>query len=224
MKDLSQCRTEIDAIDAQLVALFEQRMRVSRDVALCKAEKHMDILDASREEAVLAGRAALVSEDALRAPTVALYREIMRLSREEQRRFLESRSQSALVAYNGVPGAFSEEAVVGFFGEDCARINFKTFDEVFAAVADGHARYGVVPVENSSSGSINTVYDLMGREQWSGSVTGVSDMQRSTPVTWNLTDKAGRRVPRGIYLYRATVSEPGGEPCECGTKRIAVTD
>ena len=49
MKDLSQCRTEIDAIDAQLVALFEQRMRVSRDVALCKAEKHMDILDASRE-------------------------------------------------------------------------------------------------------------------------------------------------------------------------------
>ena len=163
MKDLSQCRTEIDAIDAQLVALFEQRMRVSRDVALCKAEKHMDILDASREEAVLAGRAALVSEDALRAPTVALYREIMRLSREEQRRFLESRSQSALVAYNGVPGAFSEEAVVGFFGEDCARINFKTFDEVFAAVADGHARYGVVPVENSSSGSINTVYDLMGQ-------------------------------------------------------------
>ena len=69
-----------------------------------------------------------------------------------------------------------------------------------------------------------TVYDLMGREQWSGSVTGVSDMQRSTPVTWNLTDKAGRRVPRGIYLYRATVSEPGGEPCESGTKRIAVTD
>ena len=69
-----------------------------------------------------------------------------------------------------------------------------------------------------------TVYDLMGREQWSGSVTGVSDMQRSTPVTWNLTDKAGRRVPRGIYLYRATVSEPGGEPCESSTKRIAVTD
>lgn len=69
-----------------------------------------------------------------------------------------------------------------------------------------------------------TVYDLMGREQWSGSVTGVSDMQRSTPVTWNLTDKSGRRVPRGIYLYRATVSEPGGEPCDSGTKRIAVTD
>ena len=163
MKDLSQCRAEIDAIDTQLVALFEQRMRVSRDVALYKAENHMDILDASREEAVLAGRAAMVGEDALRAPTVALYREIMRLSREEQRRFLESRSQSALVAYNGVPGAFSEEAVVGFFGEDCARINFKTFDEVFAAVADGRAKYGVVPVENSSSGSINTVYDLMGQ-------------------------------------------------------------
>ena len=163
MKDLIQCRAEIDEIDCQLVALFEQRMRVSRNVALYKAEHRMDILDASREGVVLKSRAAMVDEDVLRPAAMTFFREVMRLSRDEQRRFLESRAQSSLVAYSGVPGAFSESAVVGFFGEDCERVSFKTFEEVFAAVAEGRTKYGVVPVENSSSGSINTVYDLMGK-------------------------------------------------------------
>ena len=111
MKDLSQCRAELDAIDRQLVALFEERMRISRDVALYKHENHMNILDASREDAVLQSRAALITEDVLRQPTVQLFREIMRLSREEQRRVLDSMSETKTVAYMGIPGAFGESAV-----------------------------------------------------------------------------------------------------------------
>ena len=163
MKDLTQCRAEIDAIDTKLIALFEERMRVARDVASYKQEHHMDILDSSREQAVLNSRAARVSEDALRQPAIELFRELMRLSREEQRRYLDTLSQSRLIAYCGVPGAFSESAVVGFFGEACERIHFRTFEEVFAAVSNGSARYGLVPVENSSSGSVNDVYDLLGK-------------------------------------------------------------
>lgn len=162
MKDIKQCRAEIDAIDTQLIQLFEARMRVARDVALYKHENHMDILDAAREEVVLASRASRVQEEVFRQPAVELFRTLMRLSREEQRRFLESMSSTQRVAYAGVPGAFAESAVVGFFGDDCERVNYKTFEEIFAAVAAGKAKYGVVPVENSSSGSINTVYDLMG--------------------------------------------------------------
>ena len=163
LKDLSACRAEIDAIDAQLVALFEQRMRVSRDVVRYKHAHHMDILDASREQAVLASRAAQVSEDALRQPATELFREIMRLSREEQRRCLDELCSGRRVAYSGVPGAFGESAVIAFFGEDCERVSMRTFEEVFSAVAGGEVKYGVVPVENSSSGAINDVYDLMGR-------------------------------------------------------------
>ena len=100
---------------------------------------------------------------ALAQSVMALFTEIMRLSREEQRRYLEEQTETKRIAYSGVPGAYSECAVVGFFGDDCERVNFKTFEEVFAAVADGKARYGVVPVENSSSGSINDVYDLLGK-------------------------------------------------------------
>ena len=163
MKELSQCRAELDAIDRQLVALFEERMRVSRDVALYKHANHMNILDASREDAVLQSRAAMIGEDALRQPTMALFREIMRLSREEQRRIIDEINASHTVAYMGVPGAFGESAVIGFFGEDCERVYYKTFEEVISAVSRGEVKYGVLPVENSSSGSITTVYDLLGK-------------------------------------------------------------
>ena len=162
MKDLIQCRAEIDAIDRQIVRLFEERMRVSRDVVRYKHANHMNILDTSREEAVLASRAQMAEEDVLRGPVTELYRELMRLSREEQQRCLDALCEDSVVAYSGVPGAFGESAVIGLFGADCERVSYKTFEEVFAAVAEGRVKYGVVPVENSSSGSINTVYDLMG--------------------------------------------------------------
>lgn len=163
MKDIAQCRAEIDAIDAKLAVLFEQRMLVARDVALYKQANHLDILDPAREEAVLRSRAESIAEADLRPVAMDFFRDVMRRSREEQYRYLNARIRASSVAYGGVPGAFSESAVVGFFGEDCVRVNFKTFEEVFSAVADERVRYGVVPVENSSSGSVNTVYDLMGK-------------------------------------------------------------
>ena len=65
------------------------------------------------------------------------------------------------------------------------------------------------------------VYDLQGREQWSDTATGRSDMFVSTPITWNLTDRSGRRVPRGIYVYRATVTTDGEQETS-ESRRIAV--
>jgi hypothetical protein len=67
-----------------------------------------------------------------------------------------------------------------------------------------------------------TVYDLLGRPVWTGSQTGMSDMFTSVPVTWNLTDNAGRRVNRGIYIYRASITTDD-ETFETASRRIAVT-
>jgi hypothetical protein len=67
-----------------------------------------------------------------------------------------------------------------------------------------------------------SVYDLMGRPVWSGSAKGLSDMFTSSPVTWNLCDSAGSRVRRGIYVYRASVTEDG-EVYESAARKIAVT-
>ena len=67
------------------------------------------------------------------------------------------------------------------------------------------------------------VFDLLGRPVWTSTMTGMSDTLRSFPVTWNLTDRAGRRVNRGIYLYRASITDPEGHTSATETRRIAVT-
>ena len=67
------------------------------------------------------------------------------------------------VLYQGEPGAYAEEAAARFFGEDMPRERVRTWEDIFLALREGQADYGVVPIENSSTGSINGVYDLLGR-------------------------------------------------------------
>lgn len=66
------------------------------------------------------------------------------------------------------------------------------------------------------------VFDLLGRPLWQHTETGRSDMHMTAPLKWDLTDSAGRRVPRGIYLYRATVTEEGGQRATSESRKIAV--
>lgn len=160
---LDESRKAIDRIDTQIVRLFAERMQQSRIIAEYKKAHSLPILNAEREAAVLQSRAEMTDDPHLSADIKALFKEIMRLSKDEQYRYLDSRLTGEAVAYCGIPGAFSESAVVSFFGESSMRLPFRTFDEVFSAVAGGQARYGVVPVENSSSGSVSDVYDLLGR-------------------------------------------------------------
>ena len=160
---LNDSREAIDRIDTQIVRLFTERMQHSRMIADYKETHHLPILNAEREADVLRSRAEMADDPHLSADITALFKEIMRLSKDEQYRYLDSKRTGKAVAYCGIPGAFSESAVVSFFGDGSERFSFRTFDEVFAAVADDRARYGVVPVENSSSGSVSDVYDLLGK-------------------------------------------------------------
>ncbi len=68
------------------------------------------------------------------------------------------------VVYQGVPGAFSEDAAVAFLGEAAPRDAVPRFVDVFDAVASSRARYGVVPIENTLAGSVHAVYDLLGEK------------------------------------------------------------
>ena len=92
MRDLEDCRKEIDEIDAEIVKLFERRMNVSHDIALYKQAHYMDILNPAREDAVLRSRAHQAASPELAQSVMSTFGEIMRLSREEQRRYLEART------------------------------------------------------------------------------------------------------------------------------------
>ena len=83
-REISQLRRELDEVDRELVALFERRMEISREVAAYKRGRGLPVLDAAREEQVLQSRQEMLRDGRLAAGCRALFQEIMRLSREEQ--------------------------------------------------------------------------------------------------------------------------------------------
>lgn len=184
MRDLQQCRAEIDRLDRQIVALFEERMAVCREVGAYKVAHHLPVLDEERERQVLQAKAELLQDAGLRPQVIALFETIMAGSRSLQRRMVTETDPAKVgdleayqamrhwsgqplteqrVLYQGQPGAYCEEAAMGFFGDDCQRMNLKTWDGVFRGVKEGFGDFGVVPIENSSTGSINDVFDLLGQ-------------------------------------------------------------
>ena len=180
MSELKQLRDQIDVIDRQIAALFQQRMGVTYQVGQYKVRNHMNVLDESREKEVLAAKAALTDDPALQGDLTTLFEGIMSISRKQQRRLVqendpwfdryladraEARTPPATprVLYQGEPGAYADEAAALFFGEDIPREKVRTWEEIFVALKEGRADYGVVPIENSSTGSINPIYDLLAR-------------------------------------------------------------
>ena len=181
--DLQDYRKQIDEIDDQLVKLFEQRMEVTRGIVAYKQEHGMKILDAGREREKLASVCAKVKPE-LRNYTSVLYSSIFELSRSYQSRqmtkFTEL-SQKITDAIENTPRLFPENASVAVSGVEGAYAQIATekmfkmpfilymnnFQGVFAAIEGGLAQYGVVPIENSTAGSVKQVYDLMIRHNFS---------------------------------------------------------
>ena len=95
MKTLEEARAAIDAVDQEIVRLFEKRMTLCRDVAQYKIAHHMPVLDRSREEIVLASRMSMLKERRWAGDVRALYECIMACSRAEQERILREEGEDA---------------------------------------------------------------------------------------------------------------------------------
>lgn len=180
--DLSEIRREINDIDEQMIALFKKRMETVVEVAKYKQENHMPVLDRTRERQVLCRVAELAGED-LEHYAKMLYTTLMDVSRNHQRNFLDMGSPlaemieeavaktpdkfptRAVVACQGTEGAYSQQACDQIF-EFANIMYFDSFDAVFNAVEKGMCRYGILPIENSSAGSVAQVYDLMEKHRF----------------------------------------------------------
>lgn len=153
---LQQARAEIDAVDAEMAALFERRMRAVADVARYKAETGKPVFDAAREAAVLDKNAARITDETLRPYYRAFLSDAMAVSRAYQR----ARLGRDTAAYQGVPGAWSQIALQRLF-PFARQTACTTWGEVFDAVQSGNAQFGVLPFENSNAGDVSTVLDLL---------------------------------------------------------------
>lgn len=178
--DLQDLRQQINDIDAQLVPLFLKRMGVSLEVAKYKQANNKPVLDKTRERELLKRVSEMTDDKDLSLYTRLLYADIMGLSRSYQHKFLEADGtplsaqilkaaekyaksdlpETAVVACQGVEGAYSSLACERLFKNPDIMF-FKDWEGVFAAVQQGLCRYGILPIENSTAGSVNHVYDLM---------------------------------------------------------------
>ncbi len=176
MQDLLEIRKEIDKIDKQMVALFEERMTLTQGVAQYKSKTGKAVLDKERENSKLETLQSLVQSEYNKYPVKELFTQIMSMSRKYQYSLIESYSselafekvaklplnEQSKVVFFGEPGSYSEQAMIEYFGEQ--KFNCfpaETFKEVMEAVHSGKADYGVLPIENSSTGGIQDIYDLL---------------------------------------------------------------
>ena len=181
--DIQELRHQIDEIDDQLVELFTQRMAVAANISAYKKERNLPIYVPAREREKLQDVAKKAGVD-MANYTQVLYSMIFELSRSYQSKLGDSVSplyqniteaiqntpklfpQQAMVACQGVEGAYSQIACEKMFKKP-GILYFKNFEGVFQAIDKGLCQYGILPIENSTAGSVKKVYDLMIRHSFS---------------------------------------------------------
>ena len=174
---LEQMREEINQIDQELVDLFRRRMELSKSIGAYKQANQLPVQDPARERELL-GRVAEQAGEELSEYAQSVYQTILAVSRSYQNAESTRRSgtyqqiqamlektpelfpQRASVACQGVEGAFSQLACQRLFKLPNIMF-FQSFEHVFKAVESGMCQFGVLPIENSTAGSVNKIYDLM---------------------------------------------------------------
>ena len=174
--ELSEIRKEIDVIDDRMLELFLQRMSLVEEIADYKNERNMPIINRGREREILSKVAKQAGN--LELDPYHLFTTLFQLAKARQAELLSAPSKvgatiqaaldagaavfpkTGLVACQGVEGANSQTACDRLFPRGELRY-VNTFDDVVRAVEEGECQFGVLPIENSSNGSVRAAYDLL---------------------------------------------------------------
>lgn len=171
--NLLKLRNRINSIDQQLVKLFEERMETVAAIAEHKKINNMKILDSSREKEVIERAISLLENKSLKDYITFFIEDLMTISKQYQIEKVqdcllpdgdeknETVKPNAPVGFYGQAGSFCEEATIQYFGEDYTRKGYVRFDEVISALLSSEICVGMLPVENSSTGTITEVIDLI---------------------------------------------------------------
>lgn len=183
MTDLENYRNRINEIDQKLLKLIEERLEIASKIGKYKLEHNKPVLDIKRENALLK-KISENSQEKFKGYNRNLWSSIMSISKAYQHSLFDEKSDltdkiadsikntprlfpaDAVVACQGIEGAYSNLAANKLFTNPDI-MYFKDFEDVFSAVKNGLCKYGVLPVENSTAGSVNRVYDLMSKNKFS---------------------------------------------------------
>ena len=168
-QDLAALRKSLDDIDAVLVSALGERARLARQIAQVKADGAGPVRDADRETALLQHRSAFGERLGLDPAFVRrIFREILDDSVRRQQDALQARdangAQEIIVAFQGTEGAYGHQAALQHFAVAQRPVAFKaytTFKDMLEAVIEGHADRAMLPIENTTAGSVYESYDLL---------------------------------------------------------------
>ncbi|MBD5527653.1 MAG: prephenate dehydratase [Lachnospiraceae bacterium] len=174
--DLLELREQIDVIDKQIVELYERRMEICGRVAEYKIETGKKVFDRQREMEKLAKVKSLTHNEFNSHGVEELFEQIMSMSRKLQYQLLaqhgslgklpfigvdELETCRARVVFQGAEGAYSQAAMTQYFGDQIQSFHVDTFRDAMSAIDEGSADFAVLPIENSTAGIVNEIYDLL---------------------------------------------------------------
>jgi chorismate mutase / prephenate dehydratase len=190
MCDLVKLRKEIDSIDCDLANLFEKRMEIVSKIADYKKQNHLEILNELREKIIIQDKINHLNNEIFKDSVQEFFSSIMKISREYQSQLIQPNYSSSnnnynmlnkndqnseiklnnksdckdlIVGFQGVPGSYSHQALLDYFGNRVKTKHVKEFEDIFTELQNNKINYGVLPIENSSTGGISEVYDLLNK-------------------------------------------------------------
>ncbi len=176
MEDLQKLREEIDRIDNQIVELYEQRMKIAEGVARFKIATGKKVFDKERETSKLKNLSAKATSDFTKTGIMELFEQIMAVSRKRQYQLMNENgtaeppafialddfvTPNAKIVFQGLEGAYSQQAMMEYFGTQCDSYPVETWKDAMDAIKSGQADFAVLPIENSSAGIVSENYDLL---------------------------------------------------------------
>jgi chorismate mutase/prephenate dehydratase len=176
MERLEELRAELDRIDAQMVSLYEQRMAVCEKVGELKIEEGRKVFDKNREREKLNCVTKNAKDTFFKKGLTEMFEQLMSQSRKLQYQLLTKKGalgrlpfigvdaldwEHSRIVFQGTDGAYSQAAMQQYFREDVNSFHVQTFRDAMEAIEEGSADFAVLPIENSSAGVVNEVYDLL---------------------------------------------------------------
>ena len=231
--DLLELRNELDGIDKQIVELYEKRMNVCGQVAEYKIETGKRVFDKEREKQKLEAVRALTHNDFNAYGVTELFEQIMAMSRKLQYRLLAEHdsvgklsfskvdhfdTSKCRVVFQGAEGAYSQAAMIQYFGEGVNCFHVDTFRDALLAIDEGSADFAVLPIENSSAGIVSEIYDLL--VEFENYIVG----EQIIPINHCLLGCAGTKISdiKTVYSHAQSLMQSAHYLQEKGWQQISM--
>lgn len=167
IKEIDKLRIKIDEVDGLILNLLEKRMGISEEVGALKEKYNKKIFDSKREDAIIKNRCEKLDNKKFTDGVEEIFHSIFKTSRDlQQRRIVKRKNikidgENIKVSFQGIIGGYGHEVSCNVFGNSGSLTSKNHFEDVLLSIYENESTYGVLPIENSFTGTINNVLDIL---------------------------------------------------------------